>query len=287
MAKNTGLGKGFAALIPQDFDPSLLVDENEKVYSLELGDVQPNPDQPRQHFDEEALEQLTQSVKRHGVIQPIVVTPAKGGKYTIVAGERRYRASQAAGKKKIPALVRTTKELEQLEIALIENVQRVDLSPMEQARSIERLHQQFNVTYDAIAERLGKAPSTVNNIVRLLQLPKDALVALEEKKITEGHARAILALKQTSSKQADLLNLIIKNDWSVRQAERFVTSIKEGVKVSTEASARTRTETPETKRLGKSLGVPVHIKRMAKGGRLEITYRSDKELAEIIKRIES
>jgi ParB family chromosome partitioning protein len=284
-AKNTGLGKGFAALLPQDFDATILIDENEKVYSLDLHEVAPNADQPRQHFDEEALGQLSQSIKQHGVIQPIVVTPAKDGKYTIIAGERRYRASLQAGKKKIPALIRSTKELEQLEIALIENVQRVDLSPLEQARSIEKLHQQFNVTYEAIAGRLGKGASTVNNIVRLLQLPKEALEALEKKEITEGHARAILALKQLPEKQKDLLELIRKNDWSVRQAERFVSSIKEGVQVAKEAHKRVETETPETKRLGKHLGAPVHIKRMARGGRLEITFKNDTELAEIIKKI--
>lgn len=282
-----GLGKGFAALMPDNFDKTLLLDENEKVLLLDLKAIVPNPEQPRSQFEAEALDQLAQSIKQYGVVQPIVVTPTQTtGQYMIVAGERRWRASQIAGRKKIPALVRTHKDLEQLEVALIENVQRVDLSPLEQARSIERLHQQFNFKYDVIAERLGKAPSTINNIVRLLQLPKPARQALAEKKITEGHARAILAIKQYPEKQEALLEAITKNNWSVRQAERYVTSIKDGVKEQKKVHARVKTETPETKRLGKRLNTSVQIRRMARGGKLEIGFTSDEELARIVKLLE-
>lgn len=285
--KKTGLGKGFAALMPQDFDAAILVDEGEKIHLLLLESIRPNPEQPRTSFDDEALKQLAQSIKQHGVVQPIVVTPAGNSTYTIIAGERRWRASKLAGLTKIPALVRTAKELEQLEIALIENVQRVDLSPLEQARSIERLHQQFNVTYEAIAERLGKAPSTINNIVRLLQLPETAFAALEAGKLSEGHARAILALKGQTDKQQELLDMIVTQGWSVRQAERFVTSVKAGVHESKAVKARVDTETPETKRLSKRFQAPVHIKRTAKGGRLEITFKSDEQLARIVKLLEN
>lgn len=282
-----GLGKGFAALMPDNFDKTLLLDENEKVLLLDLKAIVPNPEQPRSQFEAEALEQLAQSIKQYGVVQPIVVTPTeKTGQYMIVAGERRWRASQIAGRKKIPALVRTHKDLEQLEVALIENVQRVDLSPLEQARSIERLHQQFNFKYDVIAARLGKAPSTINNIVRLLQLPKPARQALADKKITEGHARAILAIKQYPEKQEALLKAITKNSWSVRQAERYVTSIKDGVKEQQKVHARVKTETPETKRLGKRLNTSVQIRRMARGGKLEIGFKSDEELARIVRLLE-
>lgn len=281
-----GLGKGFAALMPDNFDKDLLLDEGEKILSISLKDIQPNPEQPRQHFDQEALDQLAQSIKQHGVVQPIVVSPEKGGVYNIVAGERRWRAAQIAGLKKIPAIVRTHKELEQLEIALIENVQRVDLSPLEQARSIERLHQQFNVPYETVAKRLGKAPSTINNIVRLLQLPKDAREALAASKITEGHARAILALKHQPDKQDELLQAIIKREWSVRQAERFVSSVKDGIKSTKAVHARVKTETAQTKRLGKKLGTPVHIKRMAKGGKIEIAFKNDVELERIVSFLE-
>ena len=280
--KKTGLGRGFAALMPDNFDTAQLLDDSEKVYSLEITQVVPNPTQPRQQFDDTLLAQLAASIKQHGVLQPIVVTPGEGGQHIIVAGERRWRASQLAGLKKIPALVRTLEELAQLEIALIENVQRVDLSPIEQARSIERLHQQFNVTYDAIAARLGKAPSTVNNIVRLLHLPGAALEALEAGQISEGHARAILALKELPEQQQALLANIVERGWSVREAERFVTSVKAGAGDAKTVQARVDTETPETKRLSTKLGVPVRIKRTAKGGRLELTFKSDEELQKLL-----
>ena len=280
--KKTGLGRGFAALMPDNFDTAQLLDDSEKVYSLEITQVVPNPTQPRQQFDDTLLAQLAASIKQHGVLQPIVVTPGEGGQHIIVAGERRWRASQLAGLKKIPALVRTLEELAQLEIALIENVQRVDLSPIEQARSIERLHQQFNVTYDAIAARLGKAPSTVNNIVRLLHLPGAALEALEAGQISEGHARAILALKELPEQQLALLANIVERGWSVREAERFVTSVKAGAGDAKTVQARVDTETPETKRLSTKLGVPVRIKRTARGGRLELTFKSDEELQKLL-----
>lgn len=279
--KKSGLGRGFDALIPQDFDKSLIVDDHERVQKIAVEELKANPNQPRQHFDKQALEQLADSIKLYGVLQPLVVTPMNSG-YAIVAGERRWRASQLAGLKKVPAIVRTTKELEQLEIAIVENVQRVDLSPLEQAVSIERLHQQFNMTYESVAKRLGKAPSTVNNIVRLLQLPEAAREALRNQKITEGHARAILALKDVPEKQRELLDFILKQDWSVRQAERFVVSVKEGYKDRQATKERMQTETPATKKLSKKLGAPVHIRRMAKGGKLEISFKSDDELQKVL-----
>jgi len=278
------LGRGFDVLIPQDVDTTILFDDHEKVQKLSVNSLIPNPDQPRTTFDEEALKQLAESIKQYGVLQPLIVTPHGKGTYAIVAGERRWRAAQLAGEKKVPAIVRTTKELERLEIALVENVQRVDLSPLEQALSIERLHQQFSMTYEAIAKRLGKASSTVNNIVRLLQLPKEAQKALTEGRIFEGHARAILSLKDNPDKQQELLNNILRYGWSVRQAEQFVVSFREGYKESKAARERMQTETPETKQLSKKLGgMPVHIRRMAKGGKLEIRFKSDEELGRILR----
>jgi ParB family transcriptional regulator, chromosome partitioning protein len=260
----------------------VLFDDQDRVQKLDITVVVPNPHQPRQHFDEDALTQLAASIKQHGILQPLVVTPMGQGKFAIVAGERRWRAASQAGLTKVPAIVRTLKELEQLEIAIVENVQRVDLSPLEQAVSIERLHQQFSMTYEAIANRLGKASSTVNNIVRLLQLPVAARDALQEQQISEGHARAILALKDAPAKQAELLANITKHGWSVRQAEQFVVSIKEGFKESKATKARMETETPATKQLSKRIGVPVHIRRTARGGRLEIAFKSDEELEKIL-----
>jgi ParB family chromosome partitioning protein len=279
---NKGLGRGFGALIPTDFDNSVLLNEDERIQKLPLTKLVPNQDQPRQYFDEEALNELAESIRQHGVLLPLVVT-ASGDKYHIIAGERRFRAAKLARLDTVPAIVRTLKEIEQLEIALIENVQRVDLSPLEQAASIERLHGQFNVSYNDIAKRLGKAPSTINNIVRLIQLPIDAQNALRDHAITEGHARMILSLKDSPDKQEHLLNAIIKDGWSVRMAERYVTSLKEGAKTEAAAKARVSTETPATKQLAKRLGAPVHLRRTAKGGKLEIGFKDDADLERITK----
>jgi len=280
---NKGLGKGFEALLPQDFNKDLLAD-GERIVQVKLPELHVNPDQPRKKFDKTALAELAESLKTYGVLQPLVVTK-KGDGYEIVAGERRYRAAKLAGLEKVPVIVRSMKELEKLEIALVENVQRVDLSPLEQAVSVERLHQQFSMSYETVAKRLGKATTTVVNIVRLLQLPPEARDALSDGKITEGHARQILALKDLPEKQAELLAAVIKYGWTVRQAEQFVTSIKEGHTEKQQTRARMNRETPETKQLGKRLGVPVALRRTAKGGKLEITFKSDDELAAIFKKL--
>lgn len=273
---NKGLGRGFDVLIPTDLDQDILSDEKSRVQNLFIDDIIPNPEQPRKSFDDNFLQELANSIKKHGIIQPIIVSPKKD-KYILVAGERRWRAARIAGLKSIPAIARERQELEQLEVALIENVQRVDLSPFEQAYSIERLHQQFSLSYQAIADRLGKAHSTVHNIVRLLNLPSEAREALQKNTITEGHARSILSLKNDKQKQAELLRLIIKNNWTVRQAEQFVTSVKKGAEAK-KAEKAAISETPETKYLGKQLNTKVTIKRTAKGGRLEIHYKDDTEL---------
>ncbi len=277
-----GLGRGFEALISNDFDKSLLLTADDRIEKIPVKQLQANPYQPRKHFDETALRQLADSLKRHGIIQPLVVTPLKNGKYNLIAGERRWRAAGLAGLETVPAIIRERKELEQLELALIENVQRVDLNPLEQAVSIERLHQQFSLSYESIAERLGKATSTVNNIVRLLGLPEAAQGALAAGKISEGHARALLSLKGDLERQTYLLETIQRQGWSVRQAERFATSVKQGVKETKQAHARTQTETPATKSLSKKLQTPVTIRRTAKGGKLEINFADDTELDRLI-----
>lgn len=276
-----GLGRGFDALISQDFDKSLLLTTEDKVERIPVKQLKPNPYQPRKHFDEEGLKELAESIKRHGIVQPLVVTPSDSG-FTLVAGERRLRAAQIAGLDTVPALVRQREELEQLELALIENVQRVDLSPLEQAVSIERLHEQFNFNYDEIAKRLGKATSTVNNTVRLLRLPEAAREALASGKISEGHARAILALKNDPERQAYLLKSVLQQGWSVRQAERFVLSVKAGIKDTKAAHARSHIETPATKALSKKLGTSVSVRWTARGGKLEISFKDDAELERLL-----
>lgn len=284
----SGLGKGFDALIPTDFDPSLLIDSKDRIQKLFITRIQPNPEQPRRHFDQQALNELAESIQQFGVLQPLIVVPLDDDSaYRIVAGERRWRAAQLAGLTEIPAIIREPAQLQELEIALIENVQRVDLSPLEQAISIERLHQQFNLSYKDIAARLAKAETTVSNLVRLLQLPEDARDALSHGKISEGHARAILSLKSQPNKQKELLAAIVKHGWSVRQAEQFATTHKQGIQTDEAVKERMAVETPETKKLSKQLGTPVSIKRTAKGGRVELHFKTDKELAHLLDKLNS
>lgn len=286
MAKpSKGLGRGFDVLIPQNFDSSLLVDEQERVQKLLISQIKPHSEQPRSIFDEQQLQELSNSISRHGVLQPIVVRLVGDEAYSIVAGERRWRAAQLAGLSHVPAIIRTMEELEQLEIALVENVQRVDLSPLEQAISIQRLHDQFNVAYDEVARRLGKAVSTITNTVRLLQLPVESQAALRAGEITEGHAKAILALKNLPQKQQELLSLIIKNNWSVRQAEQFVVATKKGAHSTKSAKKQLESTTPATQKLSKKLGTPVSIRRTAKGGKLEISFKNNTELDNLIRKL--
>ena len=281
--KDLHLGRGLESLLPSDFDKTLL-SSDERIQNLFITDISANPNQPRKQFDEQALVELADSIREHGVLQPIIVSP-KGKGYEIIAGERRWRASRIAGIKTIPAVIREKAELQRLEIALIENVQRVDLSPLEQALSIESLHEQFNLSYQQIAQKLGKAAPTVNNIVRLLQLPDAARAALQSGHITEGHARAILALKGRPELQKRLLELIQGQAWSVRQAEQFVTAHKEGLKTMTAVRQRSVKETAETKKLGKKLGAKVTIHHTAKGGRLEVHFKNDEQLYSLYKKL--
>lgn len=287
VVKKSVLGKGFDVLMPTDLNVNILKQEGERVQNLFVNTVFPNPDQPRHFFDELALEQLAESIKQYGILQPLIVSPTNEPEhYIIVAGERRWRAAKIAKLDKVPAIVRTSKELEQLEIAIVENIQRVDLSPLEQAASIHRLHDLFNVSLDEIARRLGKAPSTVNNIVRLLQLTPAAQQALREEKITEGHARSILSLKDFPEAQQELLVLIQKNGWSVRQAEQFVVATKNGERDTKAAQKRTKPSNPATEALSKHWNRPISIKHMAKGGKLEIGFTSQYDLDKLIEMLE-
>ncbi len=283
MIDTNRLGRGLESLLPTDFDKSILSND-ERIQKLLIADISANPNQPRKQFDQSALNELADSIREHGVLQPIIVSPHGKG-FEIIAGERRWRASQIAGLKTIPAVVREKAELQRLEIALIENVQRVDLSPLEQAVSIHHLHEQFNLSYQQIAKKLGKAAPTVNNIVRLLQLPDNARKALQTGHITEGHARAILALKHQPELQNRLLELIQGQAWSVRQAEQFVTAHKEGIKPSNAVKQRAVKETAETKKLSTKLNKKVTIHHTAKGGKLEIHFKNDEDLKSLYKKL--
>ncbi len=289
MAVKKGLGRGFDSLIPtqvldETFDPTVQQDEQvSELRKIALSDIAADPDQPRRHFDDESLQELSDSIKEHGVLQPIVVTRS-GDSYVIVAGERRWRAAKMAGLLKIPALVRTLSNQHKLELALIENIQRRDLNPLETATAYLKLHQQFNMTYEDIGKRVGgKAISTISNALRLLQLPEAAKKALVEGAISEGHARQILAVENPKAQQ-ELLRLIVNEGWSVRKAEQFVVGYKQtdtGQARAKQAKVKLQTENVHTKALGKRLKADVRIKNTAKGGQLVITYKDDGDLERI------
>lgn len=290
-----GLGKGFASLIPTDIVESefdATAKDDEKVSDLRyipIDQIEADPNQPRRHFDEDELNELAESLKEHGLLQPIVVTP-RGGKYQVVAGERRLRAAKIAGFKEIQAIVRTLSAQHQLEISIVENVQRADLNPIETATAYAKLRAQFNMNYDDIGKRVGKAGTTVANVTRLLKLPENAKRALMENKITEGHARQILALDEYPKGQEALLEEILKNKRNVRWAEEFVRAYKrqeaEGDRNNAKKAKRSvQSETPLTKKLAKRLGLKsksVLNKPTAHGGSIIIKYHNDDEMRLIL-----
>ncbi len=282
MAKQS-LGKGFDALIPKDLDASILSEDTNRIQKLLIGDIVPNPGQPRRQHQPNELAELTLSVKRHGVLQPIIVV-RHGKDYRIVAGERRWRAAKAAGLDSIPAIIRSLEELEQIELSLIENIQRVDLSPLEQALAVLKLQQQFNLKLEEIAKKLGKAPSTLSNLTRLLELPPAAMEVLRKGRISEGHARAILALNGLPEKQSELLHCILNNNWTVRQAEQFAVNVKRLKKNVSLAQPNTGDKVLISK-LSKKLNTDVSISRKAEGGRLIVSFANDSQLKQIIKKI--
>lgn len=284
----TGLGRGLDSLIPKDINTAALLSQDETIRNIPLNQIIAKDDQPRVQFDETALDELAASIKRHGIIQPLIVTKVEQNKYSIIAGERRWRAAKKAGLKTVPTVVKTLEALEQLEIALIENVQRVDLSPLEQAVSIEKLHQQFGMSYADIAARLGKATTTIKNIVRLLQLPEKSREALRDQKISEGHARALLSLKDDEAHHYELLKNIIDKKWSVRQAEQYVVARKKKLPKSDEdVKKHMAATTPETRQLSRKLKTPVSLRRSAKGGRIEIKFKDDKQLNNLLRKLGS
>lgn len=284
MAKQS-LGRGFDALIPKELDSSILEEDSSRIQKILIDDIKPNPDQPRRDFDAENINDLANSIKRHGVLQPIIVVRQKGSDgYRIVAGERRWRAAKHAKLSHMPAIVRSLKELEQIELALIENIQRVDLSPLEQALSVYRLQHQFNLTLEEISQKLGKAQSTVSNLARLLKLPQQAQDALRRNKISEGHARTILSLAGNPIKQDELLSSILDNGWNVRKAEEFASSTKK-VKNTGNLPQKTAQKDGISKALEAQLGVPVRIKRTRTGGQLIIAFKSDQDLVQVLKKL--
>ena len=272
-----GLGRGLAALIPQRPHAAGSTE-------IPVERIRTNPRQPRQQLDQAELEALAASIREHGVLQPIIVTETLDG-YQLVAGERRFRASQLAGLERIPAIVRQLADREQLEVALVENLQREDLGPIEEAHAFRALVDDFGLSQEEIAVRVGRARSTIANTLRLLDLDSRVQAALVDRSITEGHARALGGLPV--EQQARVLETIIEQQFSVRQAEELVRRLREPRPI--EAAASPIRRDPDLERveedLRRSLGTKVTLARSRRGGRIIIEYYSDEELGQLYDRL--
>jgi ParB family chromosome partitioning protein len=281
MSPKGGLGKGLDALIPGGF--SAQPDSGTLMISTER--IVPNPHQPRTFMDDTELEELASSIREHGILQPLIVSHnLSSDTYTLIAGERRLRASKLAGLEMVPVILRSATEQQRLELALIENVQRSDLSPLETAEAYRQLAEDFNLSHDEISQQVGKSRVAVTNTLRLLKLPESARNALAEGKISEGHARALLALSSVQS-QAAALQTILRMSLSVRQTEDLVR------KLSGEKTDRPEKPEPPAdilaleSRLRDHLGTRVTLRHGKKGGTLTLHYFSDEELESLIRQL--
>jgi len=276
------LGKGLGALLPElgQTEPKTLV-------YCGIEEILPNRSQPRKHFDEAKLEELAESIKEKGILEPLIVRRTEQG-YELIVGERRWRAAQKAGLKEIPVLVKETERREALEISLIENLQREDLNPIEEAEAFKQLIEEFHISQEDLSKRIGKDRTTVTNSLRLLKLPPEVRDHLLQNRITSGHARAILSL-ENKEKQKELCTLIIKRGLSVRETEAIAKRWAEKPKKSV-ASAKRKGDlesqlTSLQDSMRKYLGTKVHISQKGKRGKIEIEYYSQEDLERIVEAI--
>jgi ParB family chromosome partitioning protein len=269
------LGKGLGALLPDSL-PKILPLERETTQEVPLDRIVSNRYQPRQAFDAGELAQLAESIKRNGVLQPILVRRKADGQFELIAGERRYRAAKMAGLKSIPAVVRNSSDEQSMELALIENLQREDLNPIEEARAYYRLLSEFGLTQEVLAQRFGKDRSSVANSLRLLALPNEIKELVESLKISVGHAKVLLGLTKPEL-QLKLAKQIVDGQLSVRQTERLIASEPRRGKVR--SAARRPSAYPDLEeKLRKRLGTKVTISRGRQGGRIEIHYYEPSDL---------
>ena len=274
MKRTTGLGRGLDALI----DTHIMTDGSSSISEVELSLITANPDQPRRSFDEDALSELASSIKEHGVISPITLRKNEDGTYMIIAGERRFRASKMAGLKSIPAYIRTAKDEQVMEWALIENIQREDLDAIEIALAYQRLMDDYNLTQERMAERVGKKRTTVANYLRLLKLPAEIQIGIKEKKIDMGHARAILG-SQSTEQQLDIYKKILTNGLSVRRVEEIVSNSK------TTAKRQQKTATAQYGDIQAEMEKKFGTKIKISPNKIIIPFRDRKELEALLKHI--
>lgn len=274
----SALGRGLASLIPQRAAPPSAVVE------VPLGRVSPSPFQPRRHMDEAALGELAASIREHGVLQPVLVTETLDG-YQLIAGERRVRAARLAGLDRIPAVIRQLADRDQLEVALVENVQRADLDPIDEAAAYRQLIEEFGLTQERVAQRVGKARASVANTLRLLDLHPDVQAAIAGGGLTEGHGRALGGLAVDG--QARVLGTVLAQGLSVRQTEELVRRLREPrTPKAPESRPRLDADLERVEEdLRQRLGTKVSLSRSRKGGRIVIEYYSDEELGRLYERL--
>jgi ParB family transcriptional regulator, chromosome partitioning protein len=280
MAKKHGLGKGLDALIPAGEGAA---STGGGVLQLPVERIQPNPRQPRHSVDPEDLKDLSESIRAHGVLQPLLVT-FTGSDYLLIAGQRRLQAARLAGLEFVPAIVRQASEVQQLELALIENLQREDLNPLEAAEGYQRLCDEFSLSHEAIAEQVGKSRTAVTNTLRLLKLAPAARQALAADRISEGHARALLGLP-TAQAQGAALQTVLKRDLNVRQTEELVRRLSGQRRTSGRTTRRSAEETALEDQLRQSLGTRVLLRRGIRGGSIILHFYSDEELNALVERL--
>lgn len=285
MVRKTGLGKGLDALIPVSEEQAAAPVSVDGIAQISVEQIVPNPRQPRTVMADAELQDLAESIREHGVLQPLIVSPGSGeNDYILIAGERRLRASKLVGLTTVPAIVREVTDLQQLELALIENIQRENLSPLETARAYQQLIEEFKLTHEEVARKVGKNRVTVSNSIRLLKLPDKAKEALARNLISEGHARALLALPTPQAQLAALQSVLTK-ELNVRQTEELVKKMS-GRKESAPPKPVYYAQVKQIEEnLRDQLGTKVTLHYSPKGGSLVIYYYSDEELDSLIHKI--
>lgn len=285
---HSALGKGLDALISTE---AVRTEGSSTINEIALNQIEPNPNQPRRDFDENALQELANSIKEIGIIQPITLHQTSPDKYLIIAGERRWRASQLAGLKTVPAYIRTLNDASIMEMALVENIQREDLNSIEVALAYQQLMEGEGMTQEKVSQRVGKSRTAVTNTLRLLRLPAQVQMALQKKQIDMGHARALLAI-ESPSQQVKVFNEIIKNGYSVRKVEEIVQRLKNGDDVQIgRKNIKSTVKLPEIYSTAKDnlteyLGSKVQISVNNSGkGKINIVFESEEQLNSILSKI--
>jgi len=283
MQNNERLGKGLAALISTNE-----MENTNSAYNpnFDINKIEANPYQPRMHIDPEELIDIADSIREHGVIQPLIITKNKDSeKYFLIAGERRLRASQLAGLKTVPVVIQESSPQDMLELAIIENIQRKDLNPLEEAYAFKKMQDEFGIAQGDIARKVGLSRVAITNKIRLLLIPNEVKEDILNEKLSEGHARALLGIKDKVSLIA-AADLVVKRGMSVRETEALVRKINFGKGSTTRNWKRSDEETDNYSRLlSKKLGYTAHISKMTKGGKVVIRYNTHKELKELMEKL--